>query len=107
MKYKTITVTNIKHCKEFNPIEHWDVFNKMINDKTNKFLKLIDNKTVQLNSKKYLNCYVIVHKSTKKANTIQLTRFKNHIPYSDSEYSNYFNAIKENGLYQYEIKEVV
>lgn len=91
---------------ELNPFDHLYIFEHIENVQANNLLKRINNKTVEFVTGH--NCYFILHKSTKKNNTVQLSRFnKNNEAYSDSEYNSYAEAIKQNALWQYKIKEVM
>jgi len=86
-----------------DPFENFEEIEQLENKIINMLHNKINNKTCKfvVNNK----TYYILHKSTKKNNTIQVTCFYKDQPFSDAEYNNYKDALKD--LLYYELAEVV
>ena len=96
----------INECKELNPFDHLYILEHIENIQLDTlFNKLKNYTTIKLQSKAYQNNYCIIHTSSKKLNTIQLSYFDNKGAYADKEVTSYKDALRE--VYKsYEIKEV-
>ena len=96
----------INDCKELNPFDHLYILEHIENIQLERvYNKLNQYTTIKLQSKMYQNNYCIIHKSSKKDNTIQLSYFDKAGAYADKEVLSYKDALKE--VYKsYEVKEV-
>lgn len=76
------------------------------NKKLNKMYNIVKNySTIKLQSKHYTDKIVIIHQSTKKVNTIQVSYFDKFGAYMDKERDTLKDALKE--VYKdYIVKEV-
>jgi hypothetical protein len=86
----------INACKELNPIEFCETLDYFYNKKVDNTIdqyKLTNNNTIELQSKKWDDVKVIIHNSTKKLDTIQLSYFDKHGAYSDKEVKDIKEAI--------------
>ncbi|EGT4141315.1 hypothetical protein [Clostridium perfringens] len=84
-----------KNLKSLNWIEHYEILDYLEKKEVDKILnkyKGID--TFRLEHKHNNNLFVIVHKSTKKANYYQASFFDDKGAYSDIERKSLFDIIK-------------
>ncbi len=99
-----MSITQLKKIiNNLDPFEDLEKIEKLEEKIINMLYKKINNKTAKF---QVHNGYYILHKSTKKDNTIQVSFFCNdNIAISDAEYNNYKDALKD--LLYYELAEVV
>ena len=104
----------LRDCKAIaNPqydVDQLELYIDIITYTDNKQLNTMYNKlkgknTIQLQNKKRENDYCIIHTSTKKSNTIQISYFDSNGAYADKERLTIKDALKEI-FKDYTIKEV-
>lgn len=104
----------LKDCKTIanahNSMDQFELYINILNYTNNKQLNKLYNQcenysTIKLQCKKYTDNIVIIHKSTKKDNTIQVSFFDKRGAYADKERLTLKDALKE--VYKdYRISEV-
>jgi hypothetical protein len=101
-----VKMTKLKDCKELNPFDHLYILEHIDNIQLDKIYSTIkDYSTIKLQSMKCQDNIVIIHQSSKKENTIQVSYFDNSGAYADKERLTLKDALKE--VYKdYIIKEV-
>lgn len=84
----------ISECKELNYYDHYEILTYLENKELNKLYGTIkDYTTIKLQNKSCKNDYCIIHKSAKKADTIQLSYFDNKGAYADKEITTIKDAL--------------
>ena len=96
----------ISECKELNYYDHYELLTYFENKELNKIYdKIKEYKTIEFQSKSRKNDFCIIHKSSKKDNTIQISYFDNKGAYADKEVNSYKDALEL--IYKsYKVKEV-
>lgn len=99
-------MTKLKDCKELNYFDHLYILEHIDNIQLDKIYNVIKSyNTIKLQSKHYKENIVIIHHSSKKDNTIQVSYFDKFGAYADKERLTLKDALKE--VYKdYIIKEV-
>lgn len=74
----------LSFCRELNYFEHFDILEKIENDKLDLFLKKVgDFSSIKLINPKRPNLYVIIHECSKTPNSFQISYFDEEGPVSD------------------------
>ena len=85
----------INNCKQLNPFDHFEALEFLENKAVKLFCKknkINNNSTCKFElDKKH---FVILHKSSKKINTYQLSYFDEIGAYADKEFNSLFKAVK-------------
>lgn len=85
----------ISDCKELNYYDHYEILTYLENKELNKIYNNIKQfNTIKLQNKSRKNDYCIIHKSSKKADTIQLSYFDNKGAYADKETTTIKSALE-------------
>lgn len=85
----------ISDCKELNYYDHYEILTYLENKELNKiYNKLKEYKTIQFQNKSRKNYFCIIHQSSKKADTIQLSYFDNKGAYADKETTTIKSALE-------------